>query len=68
MTSFGYIQFTIEQCSLQLLECETNDKINDVIQSEEGAIVSHIGWPTGKKFNVSIHVMIKYHKMVAIKT
>ena len=52
------IQFTTEQCSLQLLECETNDEINDVIQSEEGAIVSHIGWPTGKKFNVSIHVMI----------
>ncbi|XP_022301112.1 uncharacterized protein LOC111109321 [Crassostrea virginica] len=49
----------------QLLECETNDEINDVIQSEEGAIVNHIGWPTGKKFNIQnreqlIHMLTRH--------
>lgn len=35
-----------------LLECETDDQINDVIQSDEGVIVEHIGWPPGKKYNI----------------
>ncbi|XP_062575437.1 uncharacterized protein LOC134237349 [Saccostrea cucullata] len=49
----------------QLLKCSTDDEINDVIQSEEGNVVGHIGWPAGKHFNMKsreqlIQMLIKY--------